>query len=302
MSLITSHPLFKTLKPTLDSITSESTNVTEYAYGKIVTGSKMKHGYSEHLEVAGTTFLVEKPQGATTVDEKIILGKTVRIFPKTFAKKVIITMEALDDCQFVDDVLKPAKRLQASAKKTRDIDCAGLIINSTNTAVTGGYDGLTLANASHALTAGGTQSNIASVYATPSIQALMLMRAALGQMKGPNGLLDPRVAKKLVCSLIQEDVWKTILGTEKVTGSNFNDINIVREYKLDLVAIPWLDASSQTQWGAITDAEEGLMCEEKGKIDKSTWVDNDRDVINYKVKYRLGLGWANWRAWYQGNV
>ena len=302
MSLIVSHQLYKTLKPTIDSITTESVEVPEWVYSKIVKPSNMKHGRADDVEVAGTTFLYEKPQGAQTAEDTVIIGGTKTYFPRTFAKKVIVTMESLDDCQYVEEILKPMKRLQGSAKKTRDIDCAGLIINSTNTAQPGGYDNLSLANSAHVLVGGGTQSNVASTYATPSIQALMLMRAQLGQMKGPNGLIDPRVAKQLVCPLMQEDVWKTILGTEKVTGSNFNDINVTREYKLELCAVPWLDASSSTQWGTVTDAEDGLKCLEKGKIVKSTWTDNDRDVLNYKVKYRVAIGWSDWRGWYQGNT
>jgi hypothetical protein len=302
MSLITSHALYKTLKPTLDSISGESIQVKEVAYGKLVKTEKMKHGKVENVETAGTTFLLEKQQGALTAEDDITIGRTVTFFPKTFAKKVVVTMESMDDCQYVDQILKPAKRLMYSAKVTRDLDCAGLFINSTNTAAPGGFDALSLANSSHLLVAGGTQSNIASTYMTPSMQALMLAKAQLGQMKGPNGITDMRLAKTIVCPLIQEDVWKTILQTDKKPGTNFNDLNVVKDYKLELAAVHWLDDSSATQWGIITDAEDGLVCYEKGGIVKSTWPDDDRDILNYKVKYRMVIGWSDWRAWYQGNT
>jgi hypothetical protein len=300
--MITQLQMFKTLKPTLDSLTTESLTSPQYCLGKVVQKTKMKHGYAEETEAGGTTLLVEKAIGAPMAPDDIILGGTVRYIPKTMAKCLPIAEEAMEDCQYVEELLKPSKRLMASAKKTQDIDAASLIINSTLAAATGGYDGLCLGNSSHVLPSGGTQSNILSVYGTPSQQILQLIRAQLAQMKGPNGLIDPRKMEQIVCPEIQVDVWKTILQSEKVTGSNFNDINITKSYGAEIVGIPWLDLASSTQWGVTTDADDGLQYKEKRAIKSTTWVDNSATVMYHGISYRGAIGWSNWRHWFQGNI
>lgn len=302
--MITSNPLYKTLKPTLDNLSTDDLERLQVCIGKgkLVTFEKMKDGYADDLETAGTTLLVRKAEGAPMATDEITVGGTKRYLPKTMAKKVSISEEALEDCKYASDVLQPAKRLLASAYRTQDVDVASIIINSVNTAYTGGYDAVVLASSSHKLPSGGTYSNILPTYSTPSIPALMLAKANLRLMKQPNGLITPLTPKAIVCPEIQADVWETILGSDKVTGSNWNDLNIVRSYKLKVMPIYHLDAPSATQWGLTTDAENGFRALEKRKITQNTWTDNDATVMHYGITYRMAVGWSNARCWYQGNV
>jgi len=298
---ITSHPLFRLMKKTIDTISTDELEKEQVAFGVLVKPEKMEDGYVENLEIAGTTYLVRKPQASPMAEDNIVLGGSVRFMPYTMAKKVSVTEEALEDNKYTD-AIQAAKRLLKSAYVTRDADVASLINNSTNSAMPSGFDQLCLANSSHVLPNGSTVSNLLSTYSTPSIAALILAKAQLGVMPGPNGLIQPIKATDIVCPLIQEDVWATILGSEKVVGSNFNDINIVRKYKLKVMPIYFLDGSSSTQWGLKTDAEDGFALYEKRKITKTSWVDNDCTVLHDGVSYRVAQGHSNWRCWLQGNV
>lgn len=301
MGLITSHPQFRLTKKTVDSISTDDLSKFQVCIGagKLVTKEKMEDGYVEDLEIAGTTLLVEKPQGQPMATDDITLGGSVRYLPKTMAKKVSITEEAMEDGKY-KEAIQAAKRLTASAYRTEDADFASIIINSTSTV--GGYDQLPLANSAHKLPNGSTTSNLLATYSSPSLAALILAKSQLGLMPGPNGLVQPLQAKLIVCPLIQEDVWKTLLGSEKVTGSNFNDINIVKSYGLKVLPIYHLDGASTTQWGLKTDADEGFKLYYKRKITGTSWVDNDATVMHYGVSYRNAQGWSNWRCWFQGQV
>lgn len=301
--MITTHPQFRLLKKTIDSLSTD--NLEKYQVcigaGKLVKSERMEDGYAEDLEIAGTTLLVQKPQGQAMATDDVQLGGSVRYLPKTMAKKVTITEEALEDNKYKEAIQAP-KRLLASAYRTQDADVASLIINSASSSYPVGFDQVSLANSAHKLPNGASVSNLLTTYSTPSIAALIQAKAQLGLMVGPNGLVQPLVPKLIVCPLIQEDVWRTILGSKQVTGSNWNDINIVQSYKLDILPIYHLDGASTSQWGIKTDAEEGFKLFEKRKITSTSWVDNDATVMHYGVSYRVSQGVSNWRCWLQGNV
>ena len=305
MSVITSHPFFKALKLTLDTLTTDDLAKKQVCIGsgKLVTIEKMKDGYADDVESAGTTLLLQKPQGAPLTPEKIIMGGTMRYWPKTMGKMVSITEETMDDVKYYDELINPSKRLMASAYKTQDIDVAQLI--NLSTSATGGYDQSTLASTAHVLPGGGTEGNTLSTsaaYMTPSVPALSLIRAKLTLLKGPNGLPQGQEMETIVCPEIQYDLWRVLTGSEKSPGSNFNDLNIAKGYGLKILPIKWLDSVSTTQWGVKTDADNGFRCLEKKKITSTTWTDNACLVLHHGVYYRMSIGWSNWRCWYQGNV
>jgi hypothetical protein len=253
------------------------------------------------VESYGTTLLVKKAQGMPLTPEDFGIGGTSRIWSKTMGKMVSVTEEAMDDVKYVDKLIQPSKRLLASAYKTQDIDASTLV--SLSTSQTGGYDNTTLTSSTHALPSGGTESNRFDAYMTPSVPALALARAKLALLKGPNGIQQGQMMEKIVCPEIQVDVWKVLLSSERSPGNNFNDINIAKSYKLgEPLGIKWLDASSTSQWGIKTDAEDGFRCLERKKITSTTWTDNACLVLHHGVYYRMGLGWDNWRCWFQGNV
>ena len=299
--MITSHPLFRLMKKTIDTISTDNLEKFQVyiGAGKLVTGEPMEDGYVDDLETSGTTYLLEKPEGQPPAYDEFRLGGVKRYLPKTMAKAMSITEEAMEDNKY-KDAIKAANRLTASAYRTEDADFASILITATT--VVGGYDQVALASSSHLTPSGQTVSNIASVYSSPSLPALIQAKAQLGLMPGPNGLPQPVMAKAIVCPLIQEDVWNTLLKSEKVTGSNFNDINIVKGYGLKVLPIYHLDGASTTMWGLKTDADEGFKLFQKRKITNKSWVDNAADVMHYKVSYRNAQGWSNWRCWFQGQV
>jgi hypothetical protein len=310
--MITTNPLWRTLKPTLDGLSTESLekDMVAIGKGKLLEIKPMKDGYADYVEAAGTTLFVEKQEGQSIQPQDIILGGSVRLIPRTMALKVSISEETLEDVnpKYVDKLLQPSKRLLASGYKTMDIDVSGLI--SSSTTVVGGYDNVTLASGQHILPTGAYASNYLGTAAgtaatggmTPSVQAIMQMASAAALMLGPNGLPDSLEIKSIVCPRIQLDLWKAILKSEKLPGGNSNDLNVVRDYALNIIPIKWLDLTSTSQWGVLTDAEDGLMCLEKRKIKTNTWVDNDGMVAHHGCSYRHAIGWANWRKWFQGNV
>jgi len=302
--MITSNPLWKLMKPTIDTISTENLSKSQVCIGKgkLVTLESMSDGYIDDMEVAGLTLFSEKPEGGARAAEDITIGGTKRYIPKTFAKYVQITEEALEDNKY-KEALQLVKRLTASAWKTQDIDVANAMLASTT--VVGGYDNVALASTSHVLPTGATQSNYmnaSGVTYTPSYQAVVQARTWATQILGPNGLPDPVELKAVVCPEAQRDLWQTILGTPQMPGTMLNDINTVKSYGLELIPIRWFDSISTTFWGCLTDVENGLRALQRRKLRSDSWVADNEMVMNYGMSYRMALGWSNWRFWLQGNT
>ena len=298
--IITSSQIYKSLKLTLREIATDQLEKNQ-VFQKYMTVSKMSDAWVDDVEYAGPTVLSVKPEGAPSTMGTIIEGGTKRYTASTLAHKLLVAEESLEDCKY-EKVIQSAKRLMKAAYKTQDIDAAKIIILSTTAGNVGGTDSVILGSASHTLPGGGTYSNIAATYQTPSIPALIAARVAVGRYPDPNGLIEGYNIEKIVCPLAQEAAWLTINGTDKVTGSNFNDMNIAKSYGLEVVAVKWLDQASTTQWGLITDCDNGLTWLNRRPIKSRTWVDNDAEAMFYSVSYRAALGWTNSRCWYQGNT
>jgi hypothetical protein len=304
--MITTNALWKSIEYTLEDIGTEDLSKEQVAIGKgkLCKATPMKKGLVRNMEVAGTTFLLQKPEGQAMATEEIILGGIAEFIPVTMAKEVSITEEALEDNEY-DKILQPSTRLMTSAWKTEDVGVANVALNCLTT--TGGYDKVALASASHLLPSGQTVSNCLASTAggsivgmTPSPQALQQMRAMAALMPGPNGLPDSLELRAITFPEVQLDLWKIITQTSQSVGNNFNDINTVKSYNLDLIPVKWYDAVSQQFWACLTNAEEGITYYQRKKPSSRTWVDNNGMVAHHGVSFRGIAGWSNWRHFLLG--
>ena len=294
-----SSQVYKSLKETLDRVSTDDLKKKQ-KLSQVFEMTSMKDAWVDDVEYAGTTLVKYKPQGEVLAVGSMTEGGTKRYNARTFGLSILVAEETLEDCKY-KEVLQMAKRLNKSAYKTQDIDGANVINLSTTAAAIGGFDSVCLASASHTLPAGGTWSNIAP-YATPSVAAIIAANVAVQKYPDPNGLMEGVDMDTLVCPLAQEAAWQTVLETEKVAGGANNDLNVTKRYGLKLVSWKWLDLASVTQWGIVTDAENGLMWKTKRAIRSRTWVDNQAEAMWYSVSYRADWGWSNSRCWLQGNV
>ena len=134
--MITSNPLWKAMKKTLDGITTEDLSKKQVCIGKgkLCTTETMEDGYADDIETAGTTFLSEKDEGKPMAVQEIIVGGTKRYIPKTLALKVSISEEAMEDNKY-KKIIDASKRLQKSAWNTQDIDAAMWAVSCWSTRV-----------------------------------------------------------------------------------------------------------------------------------------------------------------------
>lgn len=305
MPIIITAGIGKSLKAILDNIVTDPTmGSKDLIYPKWCETRNMTDNFVIDQEVAGSLLLQEKPEGAASAVGDIQEGYETRFTARTMSLNLHISEEAIDDAKY-DKYINAAKRLMRSAYKTQDLDATNMLIRSTTAGFTGG-DGQVLGSASHTLPYGGTFSNIADVYQTPSRAALISANVKIGKYVSNDGLTEGWELKKIVCPLAQKASWEGITGSGQVPESNNNEINVVGPKGswggTEIVPVKYWDAASTTAWGGITDCDLGLQWLNRKKTNSRTWVDNDALVMKYNVNYRATRGWTNPRGWYQGNT
>lgn len=306
MAIITTSNVYKSLKAILDNIITDpaDSGKGELLYPKYMDIKSMSDNYEIDQEVAGTLLLREKAEGAVAEVGSIQEGYEKRYVARTWALHLHIAEEAIEDSKY-DKYINASKRLIRSAYKTQDYDATNTLIRSTNSTYVGG-DAVCLGSASHTLPYGGTWSNIADSYSTPSRSALIAAITKIGRYPSQNGLTEGWKPMKIVCPWAQWATWEGILRSEFVPESNNNEMNVVgpkgSQNGIQVVPVKYWDASSTTAWGITTDADNGLQWRNRRKLRSRTWVDNDAEVMKYGVSYRATRGWSDARGWYQGNT
>lgn len=291
------------LKETLEGIdTDEHGNEGSKAiFPKWLTVKNMEDNYIEYYEIAGGGMAGEKPEGESMPVGTIIEGPLTRFNARTYGQRIIVSDEAMEDLKY-DKVIQAAKRNLRSLWKLADFDATLMLTRATNPAFVGG-DGQPLASTAHVLPNGSTYSNMMPVAMSPSKAALVIAAAQLKQQVGHDGLIDGVEIKKVVFPVQQWGVWEELLGSSyDPTPGAYNAINVVNR-KMNITPVEnkyW--TSSTTNWALLTDADLGLMWFWRRKPKGSTWVTEDKQMMNYGVTARWSRGWVNPRSFFFSNA
>ena len=281
------------LQRTLERVITDTP--TEVTYPKWIEQKSMSHHFEDDLEIGGPGLASEKAEGAAMALGTIKEGSLTRYFARTFALKMSVTEEALEDQEY-DKVIDAARRLKRAMDKTVDVDCTLLLMRAFDSNYVGG-DGQPLASANHTLPHGGTFSNVMATPMSPSRSALIVATTAIRKMPGHDGIIEGYEPKKIVCPVDQWAVWGEVLGSAKAPEpGQFNAINVVQDL-VSVVPIKYW-TNTTTNWGIITDADNGLNLRWRRKPRSNTWKDNDNTTMQYGQTARWSRGWSDPRGFY----
>lgn len=284
------------LKLTLDTTVDDSlTNYKSKAlFPKWMGISNMEDNFEDDLETAGPGLAAEKSEGAEMQAGGITEGVLTRYTARTFALKLIITEEAVEDNKY-PQIIQAASRLGRAMYKTADIDATNILARATNALYTGG-DGQPLASANHTLPNGGTFSNLMAVPMAPSRIAVATATSQIRKLPGHDGLIEGYEPEKVVCPVEQWYIWDGLTMSDKdPTPGAFNEINVVKRLNLDVVPIKYW-TNTTTNWGIITDADNGFKWKWRRKPRNRSWVDNDQEIMKYGISARWARGFTDTRC------
>lgn len=297
MSLVTTAIVAHSLKETLNDIMDDEMDLSEAnsLMPHWMDEEDMDDAYVDDLEMGGPGLITEKPEGSEMQTGTINEGYVTRYLSRTFALKVKVTREAIEDAKY-KQVINMGKRLTRAAWKTVDYDSTNVLVRMFDTNYPGG-DGLPLGSASHTLPSGGTFSNLMATPMSPSRMAITVAYAQLQQLSGHDGLVEGYNPRCIMCPVQQWAAWTGIVkSTHAPEPGAFNEINVVNtELDIDVVSNKYW-RNTQTNWALLTDADGGLKWFWRRRIEQESWVDNAQAIMNFGISYRAARGWSDPRV------
>lgn len=286
------------LKATLDAVHMDKMDGLEakLIYKKYCDQKKQTDHFDDELEMVGPGLASEKPEGQEMSTGTIKEHTVTRFFVRTWALKMNITEETIEDNRY-PEVVNLTRYNKRAIYKTMDIDAANMLVRGFNTAFPGS-DGLPLWSASHTLGTGGTYSNVMAVPAAPSRAAIIDAQTQVSKYPGYDGLLGENFQlKKVVCPVDQKFIWLGIIkSTHAPEPGQFNEINVVNS-EMDIEVVPVVHwNTTTTNYAFLTDADGGMQFRTKRKPRSDTWVENSQMVMTHAISARWGRGWVNGRS------
>lgn len=252
--------------------------------------------WEDDLEMAGPGLASARAEGSEISLGSIKEGYKKRYIPRNFGLRLVITQEAMEDNKY-PEAIKLGKRLKRAIWKTVDVDSTNMLVRATNASYVGG-DGVALASASHTLPHGGTFSNLMSTAMSPSRAAVIIATTDIRTFAGHDGTVEGAQPKCVVCPMDQWAVWEGLTkSTRAPEAGQFNEINVVNRLNLDVVPNKYWN-NTTTNWGIVTDADNGLQFRWRVRPESRTWVDNDNLVMKYAIRARWAHGWSDARGFY----
>lgn len=298
MSTVMTGAIAHSLKKTLNKIVDDKLDGIESSvvYKKWCDTPSMEDAYEDDLEMAGPGLASEKPEGNTMSSGTIREGYVTRYLARTFALKLMITEEAIEDRKY-PQVIDAARRLKRAMYKTMDIDATNMLVRMFNSSYTGG-DGVCLGNSAHTLASGGTWSNILSTPLSPSRAAWIIATSQIRKYVGHDGVIEGFEPEKILCPTEQWGTWAGIVGsTHAPEAGSFNEINVVNEVhdRTDVIPIKYW-TNTTTNWAIKTSAEGGPNFRVRRQPRGRSWNNNDQEIIIYGISARWARGWSDPRS------
>lgn len=285
------------LKETLESIVDDDTDGTmsDLQIMKLLDEGTMSDNFVDDLEYGGPGLAVEKPEATESQAGSVKEGYLTRYMARTFALKLIVSDEAMEDKKY-DKVINAQKRLNRAMAKTVEIDGTNMFVRMFNTSFVGG-DSLCLGNSAHTLPQGGTFSNIMATPQSPSVAAVITATTQIRKYPGHDGITEGYEPEAVGGPVDQWAAWEVILNsTHKPEAGEFNAINVVN-HSLNLEFHPlkfW--TNSTTNWFIKTNVDNGLKWLWRRRPKGRAWVDNDFEVKKTSVSARWARGWSDPRC------
>lgn len=285
------------LKRTLESIVDDDMEDSrkELVMKDFFDEDTMDDNFIDFLEMGGPGLAAEKPEGAEIQIGSVREGTLTRVFSKTYAMRLVVTEEAMEDKKY-PQAIRAGERLNRAMYKTVDYEAANQLIRAFNAAFPIG-DGQPWFSTAHTLPAGGTFSNLTAVPLTPSRASLQVVTTQLRKMPGHDGLIDQLKPKCVVAPVEQEFIWKETLRSDYAPEvGQFNAINAMkRDYNVDLVLNPYWTTTS-TNWIVLSNAKDGLKWFWRVRPRGRSWVNNDNTSLLFAIRARWGRTVVNARC------
>ena len=251
--------------------------------------------YEEYVEETGFGLAPVKPEGSGVSFDSDAQGYVSRLTNTTYGLGAKVTQEAIDDNKYFPVAKKKAKKLARSMRQTKENVFANILNRGFSSSYAGG-DGKELLATDHP-TLSGAQSNELAVAADLSEASIEDLLTQIRQTKDSRGLRVQLKGMKLILPPELEFDGTRIVSSQNQSGTDLNDINAMRHLgMLPGGIVVWDYLTDPDAWFIKTDADEGLIRQQRKALAMTQDNDFDTDNACMKATERYAGGWADWRG------
>lgn len=297
-NIVTTSNVPATLKPTLDKVWGDTT-IEEYSKQCGFKESNSSDAYEDDQEFAHTGIMPPKAQGALIASDTIQQGYAKRYLHVTYALRMIVSEEAIDDCKY-EEAIGGTKSIKRSGMLTHELEHASVFINAFSSSFVGG-DAVALCSTAHPLPKGGTAQNMFTNAMSLSETAVETMSANMRQIPGSNGYIQGGYMLKRLVVPVQ--LWfraNRILKSEQQNDTNNNAINVLKGMGIAIGQNAYF--TSTTNWWGVSDVEAGLRSITRKKLTFRQTNSDDNYTCAFQGIQRFSVGWSDWRDVYGSNI
>ncbi len=283
------------LKATLDSVITDDNDVrSDLDYQDWVEQENQPDQWVDEQEYGGLGMAVERGEGGEIAVAAIKEGFTKRYIARSFALRMIISEEAIDDNKY-PKIIDAADRLKRAMWMTVQTECTLMLTRAQNAGYPGG-DGVSLWSTAHTLPAGGTWSNVVATPVAPSVAAVTDARTQVSHYPSQDGLLANAKIKKVIFPSDQWGVWMGVLGsTNNPIAGNYSEINVVRKMSIEPVEARFW-TSTTTQYMFQTNIPKGLRLKWRKRPAQRNWMENGNMSMHHAISARWSTGHTDARS------
>jgi hypothetical protein len=177
---------------------------------------------------------------------------------------------------------------------------AALYNNATNTTISAGFDGLSLANTAHLRQDGGaTQANRPTTLSALDLGGLQAGLIQFNKWVNDRGRPIRSKPLRLVIPPDLELTARELLESQMRPDTANNATNVITRYGLDIVV--WRYLTSTTFWSLVGDMHD-INFYSQFKPESKSEVDFDTDVIKRKSRWAGARGHGHFIGFYLGNT
>lgn len=232
----------KLLEPGLRKIFYDTYPEKSEQFNKIFNVNKSKKAKEYDLLLGGFKPWAAKGEKESVVYQDPTGGYEIVYSHNTFSSGFKVTREMHDDEQY-NVINKMPKELARSGRTKTENDVASVLNNGFDGVNHKIYDGQALFSDAHTLKGGGTASNI--ITGALNDANLKLAIKCMHDAPDETGNKIQYQPKRLIVPRALEFVAREIVGSERKTGTDFNDMNTLKG-SLEVVVYDYL--TSDTAW------------------------------------------------------
>jgi hypothetical protein len=251
-------------------------------------------GWIDFATVSEYGLFSQKPELVNAEFDDVIQGPTARATVLTFAKRTLVSEEAIDDKRVPGIIENQLPGILKSGRATQEILGHDLLNSAFTDVIT--PDGQPLISASHVNLSGSAGDNLETGDLTQASLALAITK--IKNQFNDRNLPIMQVPMTLIVAPANEWAAKVILGTPNaVTGgtsvSQPNDINPMAQQNLKLIVSPFLtDANA---WFLLADTH-GLNWYTRKAMSNWTTKDDVNMSMQIGAKFRVAQAATDWRG------